>query len=119
MAGVMKKLSLAPKDFTKACIYGANTRAQAALCKAMGFTPEQIQDPLLDTMGNTGTAQPLMILGAALEEAKAGDRLLVVSWGTGCEAIVFRVTEEIEKIRDRRGRTSNREVRRTLDNEGR
>ncbi len=119
VAGVMKKLSLAPKDFTKACIYGANTRAQAALCKAMGFTPEQIQDPLLDTVGNTGAAQPLMILAAALEEAKAGDRLLVVSWGNGCEAIVFRVTEEIEKIRDRRGIKSHLEIKRTLDNYGR
>lgn len=115
-AGVMKKLHLAPKDFAKACLYGANNRVQAALGKSMGFTPEQIQDPLLDMVGNTGTALPLMILVAALEEAKAGDRLLVVSWGNGCDAIVLRVTEEIEKIRDRRGIKGHLENKRILDN---
>ncbi len=115
-AGVMKKCNLTPKDFAKACFYGSNTRAHAALGRAMGFKPEQIQEPPLDTVGNTGAALPLMILVAALEEAKAGDRLLVVSWGSGCDAIVLRVTEEIEKIRDRRGIKRHLEIKRTLDN---
>ncbi len=104
VAGLMKKYKLTPKDFAKACFYGPNTRRHEALGKAMGFKPEQIQNPLLDTVGNTGTALPLMILVAALEEAKPGDRLLLVSYGNGSDALVLRVTEEIERIRDRRGR---------------
>ena len=66
----------------------------------MGIEPAQIQDPLLDTVGNTGAALPLMILVGALEEAKAGDRILLVSYGNGSDAIVLRVTDEIEKVRD-------------------
>ncbi len=116
VAGVMKKLNLTPKDFAKICLYGANSRVQGPLAKSMGFAPQQIQDPMLDTVGNTGTALPLMILVAALEEAKAGDRLLLVSWGNGCDAIVLRVTEEIEKIRDRRGIKRNINNKRTLEN---
>jgi hydroxymethylglutaryl-CoA synthase len=116
VAGVMKKCSLTPKDFAKACFYGANSRAHQALGRAMGFTPEQIQEPLLDTVGNTGAALSLMILVAALEEAKAGDRLLVSSWGNGCDAIVLKVTKQIEKIRDRRGIKRHLEIKRTLDN---
>ena len=115
-AEVMKKCNLTSKDFAKACFYGANTRAHTALGGRMGFKPEQIQEPLLDTVGNTGAALPLMILVAALEEAKAGDRLLLLSWGNGCEAIVLRVTEEIEKIRDRRGIKRHLDIKRTLDN---
>ncbi len=115
-AGVMKKCNLTPKDFAKACFYGANARAHADLGRKMGFKPEQIQDPLLDTVGNAGAALPLMILVAALEEAKAGDKILLVSWGNGCDAIVLRVTEEIEKIRDRRGIKRHLEIKRTLDN---
>ena len=116
---VMKKLSLTPKDIAKACIYGANARAQAGLARTMGFKPEQIQEPLLDTVGNTGVALAPMILISALEEAKAGDRILLVDWGNGCDAIVFRVTEEIEKIRDRRGIKRHLEIKRALDNYGR
>ena len=115
-AGVMKKCNLTPKDFAKVCFYGPNTRRHSDLGKRMGFQPEQIQDPLLDTVGNTGAALPLMILVAALEEAKAGDRILVVSWGNGSDAIVLKVTEEIEKIRDRRGIKRHLEIKRTLDN---
>ncbi len=102
-AGVMKKCNLTSKDFAKACLYGPYTRRHAELGKAIGFQPAQIQEPLLDTVGNTGTALPLMILVAALEEASPGDRILLVSYGSGSDAIVLRVTEEIKKIRDRRG----------------
>ncbi|MFC1976995.1 3-oxoacyl-[acyl-carrier-protein] synthase III C-terminal domain-containing protein [Chloroflexota bacterium] len=118
-AGVMKKLNLTQKDFAKVCFYGANAREQAAGARAMGFTPEQIQEPLLDTVGNTGAALPLMVLVAALEEAKANDRILLVSYGNGSDAIVLRVTAEIEKIRDRRGIKRHLDIKRTLDNYGR
>lgn len=117
--GVMEKLKLTPKDFAKACIYGANARSHATLCRALGFAPEQIQDPLLDTVGNTGVALPFMQLVAALESAKAGDRILMVSWGNGCEALVFKVTPQIEKIKGRRGIKGHMEIKRTIDNYGR
>ncbi|MFC1939963.1 hydroxymethylglutaryl-CoA synthase [Chloroflexota bacterium] len=116
VAGLMKKYKLTPKDFAKACFYGPNARRHEALGRKMGFTPEQIQNPLLDTVGNTGAALPLMILVAALEEAKAGDRILLLSYGNGSDALVLRVTEEIEKIRDRRGIRRHLDIKRTLDN---
>ncbi|MFC1989010.1 hydroxymethylglutaryl-CoA synthase [Chloroflexota bacterium] len=115
-AGVMEKCQLTPRDFAKACFYGSNARRHEALGRKMGFTPEQIQNPLLDTVGNTGTALPLMILVAALEEAKPGDRILLVSYGNGSDALMLRVTDEIEKIRDRRGIKRHLDIKRTLDN---
>jgi len=114
--GVMKKYNLTTKDFAKACFYGPNIRRHAALGRKMGFEPAQIQEPLLDMVGNTGAALPLMILVAALEEAKAGDRILLVSYGNGSDALVFRVTDEIQKIRDRRGIKRHLQIKRTLDN---
>lgn len=117
--GVMAKLNITQKDIAKLCLSGANTRAQQALAKRMGFEDSQVQNPLLDIVGDTGVAQPLMTLVAALEEAKAGDRILLVSYGNGSDAIVFKVTPEIEKIRDRRGIKRHLEIKRTLDNYGR
>jgi len=115
-AEVLKKCNLTQKDIAKVCYYGPNSRRHGELVKVMGFEAEQVQEPLLDTVGNTGTALPLMILVAALEEAKAGDRILLVSYGNGSDAIVLRVTEEIEKVRDRRGIKRHLEIKRTLDN---
>ena len=37
-----------------------------------------------------------------LEEAKPGDNILLTSYGNGAEALLFKVTGEIEKVRDRK-----------------
>lgn len=44
-----------------------------------------------------------MLLVAALEQAKSGDRLLLANYGDGCDVVILTVTQEIEKIRNRRG----------------
>ena len=116
--GVMEKLKLTPKDISKLCLYGANARAHGALAARLGFEADQIQNSLLDTVGNTGAALPLMILVSALEEAKAGDRILVVNWGNGSDAIVFKVTPEIKNIGERRGIERHLGIKRTLDSYG-
>ncbi len=116
--GVLGKLNLTPKDIAKACIFGANARAQAGIARAMGLTPEQVQDPLLDSVGNTGTALAPMLLVAALEDAKPGERILLVSWGNGCDAVVLKATGEIEKIKDRRAIKRHLAIKGTLDNYG-
>ena len=43
------------------------------------------------------------MLVRALEDAKPGDKILVVSFGSGCDALCFEVTENIENMRDRDG----------------
>ncbi len=119
VAGVLGKCGLETKDITKLCLCGANSRTHAALVRKLGFSQEQVQDPLLESVGNTGTAQPLMILVAALEEANPGDRILLVTWGNGSDAIVFKATEEINNIRNKRGIKRHLEIKRTLDSYGR
>ena len=47
-------------------------RPHAALAKKMGFTPAQVQDNLLEKVGDACAAWPLMMLVGALEEAKPG-----------------------------------------------
>ncbi len=113
---LMAKMKLTPKDFTKICLYGANSRAHGELAKSLGFAPEQVQDSLLDTVGNTGVALSLMILVSALESAKAGDRILLVSWGSGVEAVVFKVTDKISALAPRRGIKQHINIKKNLDN---
>lgn len=64
--------------------------------KLCGFAPEQLMDPMMDTVGDCGTAQPLLLLNRALESAAPGELLLVASYGNGADAMLFRVTEEVK-----------------------
>jgi len=115
---LLEKLNLTTQDISKACVAGANSRAQTGLARSMGFAPEQIQESQLDDVGNTGVAHPLMVLIAALEDAKPGERFLMVSWGTGCDAVVLKATDQIEKIKDRRAIKRHLVIKGTLDNYG-
>jgi hydroxymethylglutaryl-CoA synthase len=96
---LMKKNSASPKDFSKVIFYASDLKQHAELAKRLGFDKAQVQDPLFAQIGNTGTAATLMMLVAALEEAKPGDRILFAGYGDGCDAFILRVTKDVEKMR--------------------
>ncbi len=101
---LMKKYGMSPKDFTKAVFYAPDARTHGTLAKMMGFDPKtQVQDPMFNSLGNTGCAFAPMMLVAALEDAKPGDKILFVTYGDGVDAYILQVNEQIEKVRDRRG----------------
>ena len=101
---LMKRQGLEVKDFTKAVIYASDQRRMEEVAGKIGFdVKRQVQNPLISVMGNTGTAYALMLLIAALEDSKPGDRILWVSYGDGCDACILRVTEGIERLRRRKG----------------
>jgi 3-hydroxy-3-methylglutaryl CoA synthase len=91
-------------------------RDHLAMTKTLGLEPDKVQAHLLDTVGNAGSAHPLIMLIAALEEARPGDRILVVSYGSGCDALLFQVTEEIEKLKSRTKLKDNLGYKGELDN---
>ena len=107
ISGLLKKYNLNIKDFTKIVYPGLYAREHGAIAKRLGAEPGQIQDMLLDKIGDTGSASPLMILAAALEDASPGDKILVASFGNGSDALFFRVTEKINRLADRRGVKKN------------
>lgn len=97
---LMKKYEAKPNQFSKVVFNAPNPRLHSELGASLGFDVKaQVQDPLFLTMGNTGTASALMMVVAALEQAKPGDRILLANYGHGCDAFVLRVTDEIGKIK--------------------
>ncbi|MFH1169106.1 MAG: OB-fold domain-containing protein, partial [Chloroflexota bacterium] len=115
VAAALKKYGLAAKDFAKLVVNIPNRSALASLAKGLGFDPKtQVQDPLADSVGNTGCALPLMLLVAALEEAKPGDRLLWASYGDGCDVYILTVTEAIKNVGARGGISKHLASRRLL-----
>ena len=100
---LMNKCKLKPKDFAKLALYGPEPRSHRELAQSLGFdVKKQLQDPLFDKVGNTGCAFALMILVGALENSKPGDRILLASYGDGCDVFSLMVTEAIAKLKDRR-----------------
>jgi 3-hydroxy-3-methylglutaryl CoA synthase len=100
---LLKKNNLAAKDITKLILSAPDPRKHRDMARILGFAPEQIQDPLFGSLGNTGCASALSLLAAALEGAKPGDKLLVVNYGDGADAMLFEVTPQIEKMKQGRG----------------
>jgi uncharacterized OB-fold protein len=102
ISGLMKKYKLTPEDFSKVVFYAPDPASHTNLAKSLGFKVKtQVQDPFFMSIGNTGTAAALIMLGAALEKAKPGDKILFASYGDGSDAFVLDVTEAIHRIRDK------------------
>ncbi len=104
ISGLTKKYNMAPKDFARLVYYAPDARAHREMGRRLGADPKtQIQDPLFDVLGNTGAAFAPMMLVASLEDSKPGDGIVFLSYGDGADAFILRVTEQIEKMNDRRG----------------
>jgi hydroxymethylglutaryl-CoA synthase len=114
ITGLLKKYNLAITDFTKIAFPDLYPREHAAIVKRLGADPRQIQTSLLDKVGDAGSASPLMMLVAALEDAKPGDKIMIASFGSGSDAMFFQVTEKINNIDNRRGIKKNLETKKEL-----
>ena len=99
----LEKNNRTASTISKVIISGPGTRSHNEAAAALGFQKDQIQNPLLDSVGNTGSAHAPLMLIAALEAAKPGDQLLVISYGEGLDYILFEVTEAISQLEPRKG----------------
>jgi len=116
ISGLLNKYKLNIKDFAKIVYPCPYAREHAAIGKKLGAEPSQLQDTMLASVGDAGAAHPLMMLVAALEEAKPGDKILVASFGNGSDALFLQVTDEIKKLGERRGIKKHLARRKELDN---
>ncbi|UCG83765.1 MAG: OB-fold domain-containing protein, partial [Dehalococcoidia bacterium] len=95
---------LTTADFSRAVLYAYDNRRHLQVAKKLNLDANtQLQENMFSTVGNTGSAYTFMMLVAALEDAKAGEKILVANYGDGADAFILTTTEKIEKCRDRRG----------------
>jgi 3-hydroxy-3-methylglutaryl CoA synthase len=117
--GVLKKCNLTAKDIANAAIAAPSQRILQGVLRGLGLDMKtQVQDTFWNTVGDAGTAQPLVLLAAVLERAKPGDLILVAGYGDGGDAAVFKVTDAIAAFRVVRSVYSQIEVKRTLSSYG-
>lgn len=89
LKALVAETKLSPADISKV-IFPVAPKIQAILLN-LGFKREQIADSLTTDVGLTGTAHPLLMLINELENAKPGDKILVIGYGEGADALVFQV----------------------------
>lgn len=94
---LLYKQGVQPQDCAKIILPSPDGRAQVNAAKKLGFQDAQIQNPLFQEIGACGSAAPFLLLAAALESAKPGDRLLLLAYGDGADGFLLQVTNEIGK----------------------
>ncbi len=105
-----------PEEYAHAVFHQPNAKFPQNVGKMLGFTPEQIQTGLLVPMiGNTYSGAAIIGLTAILDIAKPGERIFMVSYGSGAgsDAMVIRVTDKIEERRKKAPATMDYINRRT------
>jgi hydroxymethylglutaryl-CoA synthase len=114
--GLMEELGSSPGDYQHAVFHQPNTKFPQRVGAMLGFTPEQVKVGLLaPVIGNTYAGASLIGLSAVLDVAKPGDRILLVSFGSGAgsDAFDIRVTEAVDERRERAATTAQYIARRT------
>jgi 3-hydroxy-3-methylglutaryl CoA synthase len=103
VAALLVKSGVEAATITHFCMPGTLSRIGAAVANRCGLNESTVRDNLAAVCGDTGVAHPLLLLAAALEDAKPGDRILLAAFGEGCDALLFDVMPAIGKPSARRG----------------
>ena len=113
---LMDAMGTSAADYNYAVFHQPNTKFPQRVAGMLGFNQEQIAAGLLvPLIGNTYAGAAIIGLTAVLDIAEPGDRVLMVSFGSGAgsDAFDLQVTEAIRERRERAPKTSDYIARRT------
>ena len=103
VARALARAGVEPAEVDRLIVPCHLRRVPESVGKACRIAADAVSDPMMSTVGQCGTAQPLLMLAAELASAEPGQTIVVTGFGQGCDALVFRVTEAIGAARPRRG----------------
>ncbi|MFH1832245.1 MAG: hydroxymethylglutaryl-CoA synthase [bacterium] len=101
---IFEQNSLKASDFDFVVFHQPNAKFPVAVAKELGFTQDQYGPGLLATeIGNSYSASVLLGLTRILDHAKSGQRILVVSYGSGSgsDAFIIKTTERITQVQQK------------------
>jgi hydroxymethylglutaryl-CoA synthase len=113
---MMEANGTSPADYKWAVFHQPNTKFPQRVAAMLGFSKEQIEPGLLvPVIGNTYAGAAMIGLSATLDIAEPGDRILMVSFGSGAgsDAFDLLVTDKLPERRMRAPLTQDYIARRT------
>jgi hydroxymethylglutaryl-CoA synthase len=99
---LMEAIGTSPKDYQHAVFHQPNVKFPQRVGRTLGFEPQQLEHgQLVAKIGNTYAGSSLVGLTAVLDTAEPGERILLVSYGSGAgsDALSILVTDEIKNRR--------------------
>ncbi|MBI2039534.1 hydroxymethylglutaryl-CoA synthase [Candidatus Microgenomates bacterium] len=111
---LLKKVKMKPQDFDFAVFHMPNAKFPKEAAKRLGFSDEQIKPGfIVAQIGNPYSASSLVGLAATLDIAKAGQKILLCSYGSGAgsDAFVFETTKEISAYQKRNKQTVQSQIK--------
>jgi 3-hydroxy-3-methylglutaryl CoA synthase len=84
-------------------VFPAGAASARALAARVGIPAERVRDALGENCGDTGAPHALLMLASTLESASSGQTILVVGFGEGVDALLFRTTSRVVAARPRLG----------------
>ncbi len=96
-------------------LHGSTSTARA-LAKRLNIEAAKFVDPMQGSCGDTGAAHPLLLLTQALAAAGNKERILVVGFGQGSDAIIVETTEHLAAVKAGRGAAAYLEQGQSTEN---
>ncbi len=97
------KADVSGADIAHFCMPCTLAKVAGPIAKKAGIAETAVRDNLAAVCGDTGAAHALVMFAHALESAKPGELILVVAFGQGCDALLFRATDKIAAAKPARG----------------
>ena len=102
--GLLEKTGESVDDFDHVVFHQPNSKFPMKIASDLGIPKEKLQfGMLVDKIGNTYSGASMLGLASILDHAKSGERILVVSYGSGAgsDAFSIKVLDGIDEKRDR------------------
>lgn len=98
VAGLLAEQNLKGSDINHFVAALPAKGAAMSLARAAGIAPEAVADDLAASIGYAGCAHALVMLAAVLEKAKPAEKILLLGFGQGADALLFETTEAVAEL---------------------
>ena len=105
---LFENISLKPDDVDYCAFHMPNAKFPRDIARRLGFTKEQLAPSLtIDAIGNPYSASSLLGLAAVLDQAKPGQTIFMVSYGSGAgsDAFLWKTTPTLPNIQNAKRKT--------------
>lgn len=96
LRAALARFSLRGEEVDRLLVPIAAAGVAETLARASGIPAQAVAPSLGSTLGQAGCAQPLLMLAQALQSARAGERIVLLGFGQGCDVLLFETTALIE-----------------------
>ncbi len=117
---LMEDMNLKVNDISRFAFYAPDPRGYRDIAKVLRIDAKsQMEDPIFDKIGITGTPHNLLLLVSALQKANASEKIVCAGFSEGCDAFLIETTEKIEAVKGKHMGTDHIHSKKQIPSYGR